>query len=95
MGDLRSELMICSSFVEIAKQEIDRGEHSLAGVIIAQAEEVYAEAGPLVATVAMGDEKQRLERTLTDIRCRLDILEGQMKRLTRHHAKPLARARLQ
>jgi hypothetical protein len=74
--------MICSSFVEIAKLEIDRGGHRLAQSIIVQAEEVYAEAKPLVAS-AEGDEKQRLEWKLVDIRSRLDILDAQMKRLKR------------
>jgi hypothetical protein len=86
--DLRSELMICSSFLEIAKQEIDRGGHGVAKSIIAQAEEIYAEARPLVAAAEIGDEKQRLEWKLVDIRSQLDILEEQLKRLKRQQAKP-------
>jgi hypothetical protein len=77
---LISELVICSSSVEIAKQESDRGEHRLADSIILRAEEVYAEARPLVATVEDGVEKQRLEWKLVDIRFRLDALESRMKR---------------
>jgi hypothetical protein len=80
--------MICSSFVAIAKREIDRGGHGLAKSIIAQAEEVYAEAGQLVAAAEMGDEKQRLEWKLLDLRSRLDILEGQMKRLKSNRRNP-------
>jgi hypothetical protein len=91
---LVSELVICSSFVEIAKQEIDRGEHRLADSIIVRAEEIYAEARPLVASVEDGAEKQRLEWKLIDIRFRLDILESQMKRFVsrskRHFMMPSA-----
>jgi hypothetical protein len=94
MSDLRSELLICSSFVEIAKQDIDRGESGLAESVIAQAEEVYKEAGPLLASAEISDEKQRLEWKLVDIRARLDILEGQVIRLTGHHAKSSTRERL-
>jgi hypothetical protein len=87
-------LVICSSFVEIAKQEIDRGEHRLADSIIVRAEEIYAEARPLVASVEDGAEKQRLEWKLIDIRFRLDILESQMKRFVsrskRHFMMPSA-----
>jgi hypothetical protein len=95
MSDLRSELLICSSFVEIAKQEIDRGESGLAESNIAQAEEVYAEAGPLVAAFEIGEQKQRLEWKLVDIRSQLDIVERRMKRPTRQRGKPLTRARAQ
>ena len=78
---LQTDLVICSTFVEIAKQEISSGERDFAERIIDRAEEVYAGVGKHFAGVENGCHRRGIEQKLIVIRERLDALKIQMKRL--------------
>ena len=79
---LQTDLVICSTFVEIAKQEISSGERDFAERIIDRAEEVYAASvGKHFAGVENGCHRRGIEQKLIVIRERLDALKIQMKRL--------------
>jgi hypothetical protein len=78
---LGADAVFCSAFLEMAKQEVDRGESILARRILSRAEEVYLEVRAHLVGVDDGAAKQRLRRKLLDIRSRLDILDGEVKRL--------------
>ena len=78
---LQTDLVFCSTFVEIAKQEISSGERDFAERIIDRAEEVYAGVGKHFAGVENGSHRRGIEQKLIVIRKRLDALKIQMKRL--------------
>lgn len=83
---LNTDLVFCSTFVEIAKQEIDLGEHGFAQQMIDRAEEVYTAIGNYIATLKRepeGDRSERraVEQQLSDIKDRLDTLRSQLKTL--------------
>lgn len=80
-GLLTTDVVFCSAFVEIAKREIDSGDHVFAQRVIERAERVYAEAAEQIARAEEGSEKLRLQGKLERVRFRLDILKGQMKSL--------------
>jgi hypothetical protein len=78
---LLTDLVFCSAFVEIAKQEIDLGDPTLAQRIVARAETVYWDALGQIMFARDGIEKRTLQGKLTSIRARLDILKSEIRRI--------------
>ena len=84
---LLTDLVFCSAFVEIAKQEIDSGDPTFAERIVARGERVYWDALGQIMLARDGKEKRTLQGKLTSIRARLDILKGEIRRIVAYQAK--------